>query len=141
MKIDIGDPSILFSEMGIYTQNDDFVNLFENSMGEPIDNNLDNKLDNNINKNDDIDEINEELEDMKEGFSSQKKRTEEFDKKLLEAKDIAKKSYKRNKIDNDDDLSYDDYMGKKKKNSFNKYNYFQRKAIFNKMRKGKGKNK
>ena len=26
MKIDIGDPSILFSEMGIYTQNDDFVN-------------------------------------------------------------------------------------------------------------------
>ena len=78
---------------------------------------------------------------MKEGFSSQKKRTEEFDKKLLEAKDIVKKSYERNKIENDNDLSYDDYMGKKKKNLFNKYNYFQRKAIFNKMRKGKGKNK
>ena len=80
---------------------------------------------------------------MREDFSSQRKRTEELDKLLLGAKNLANNNmqkYKRGQIEDDDnDISYDDYMPKKA--SFSKYNYFQRKAIFDKMRKGKAKGK
>ena len=114
-------------------------------MEEPNLENIDNK-NNNINKENkeggNDEELDEELEEMKEGFSSQKEKTEELDKMLLDAKNIAKenqKKYKRSQMENDDDLSYDDYMGKRKKSNWNKYNYFQRKAIFNKMRKGRAK--
>ena len=87
----------------------------------------------------------QELEEMKEGFSSQKERTEELDKMLLEAKDIAKnnmKKYKRSQMIDDDDLNNDDNnKNKKKKSKFDQYNYFQRRNIINKIRRGKAKKK
>ena len=135
------DSNIIIPENGIFAQNDDALNLFDPNMEEfNLDNMVNNENDNQ--NNDDLDDGNEELEEMKEGFSSQKERTEELDKMLLDAKQIAKdnsKKYKRSQIEGDNDLNYDDYMGKKKKSSWNKYNYFQRKAIFNKMRKRKKK--
>ena len=47
---------------------------------------------------------------------------------------------KKSQMDNVSD-SDDNSKGKKKKNNFSKYNYFQRKAIFKKMNKGRGKKK
>ena len=139
------DSNIIIPENGIYEENEDILNLFDINMEEPNLENIDNK-NNNINKENkeggNDEELDEELEEMKEGFSSQKEKTEELDKMLLDAKNIAKenqKKYKRSQMENDDDLSYDDYMGKRKKSNWNKYNYFQRKAIFNKMRKGRAK--
>ena len=139
------ESSIIIPENGIYAQNNEDINLFDSNIGELFDinsnnNNINNKQNNECLNDDDNEENNEELEEMKEGFSSQEKRTEELDKLLLDAKNLAKnKKYKRGEIDDDKDLS-DDYI-KPKKNSLKQYNYFQRKYIFNKMRKGKGKKK
>ncbi len=94
-----------------------------------------------------VDDDIQELEEMKEGFSSQKERTEELDKMLLEAKDIAKnnmKKYKRSQMIDDDDLNSDDNnnnKNKKVKSKFNQYNYFQRRNIINRIRRGKAKKK
>ena len=134
--------SIIIPENGIYGQNEEDMNLFDPNIDELFDinsNNNTNNINNNNNNDDNLDddENNDELEDMRQEFSSQKEKTEELDKLLLDAKNIAKnnnKKYKRSQMsDDDDDLSYDDYMGKKKKNSFNKYNFFQRRAIFNRI--------
>ena len=135
------ESKIIIPENGIYAQNEDIVNLFDNNMEEPNSENKDNNI-NNQEKNENSDDLEEELEEMKEGFSSQKAKTEELDKLLLDAKNIAKnnmRKYKRSQEENDDDISYDDYMGKKKKKSWGKYNFFQRKAIFQRMAKGKRK--
>jgi len=134
------DENIIIPENGIYAQNGDDLNLFDPDIEEFF-----NNSNNNNNKNgEEEDELNEELDEMKEGFSSQKEKREEMDKLLLDAKNIAKmnmKKYKRSQMDDDDD-DFDDndnVKAKKKKRNWGKYNYFQRKAIFNKIRKGRKK--
>ena len=134
------DDNIIIPENGIYAENGDELNLFDPDIEEFF-----NNSNNNNNKNgDEENEINEneELDEMKEGFSSQKEKREEMDKLLLDAKNIAKmnmKKYKRSQMDDDDDDIEDNFQAKKKKRNWGKYNYFQRKAIFNKIRKGRKK--
>ena len=131
------DENIIIPENGIYAENGDDLNLFDPDIEEFFNNsNISNK------NRDEEDELNEELDEMKEGFSSQKEKREEMDKMLLDAKNIAKmnmKKYKRSQMDDDDDDIGDNLKAKKKKKNWGKYNYFQRKAIFNKMRKGRKK--
>ena len=135
------DENIIIPENGIYAQNGDELNLFDPDMEEFFNNSNNNNKsgneENELNENE-----NEELDEMKEGFSSQKEKREEMDKLLLDAKNIAKmnmKKYKRSQMDDDDDDIDDNFKAKKKKRNWGKYNYFQRKAIFNKIRKGRKK--
>ena len=138
---------IIIPENGIYAQNDEDINLFDSFVGELFDdlsiNNVDkNKNVEDLNENDDLDE--KELDEMKQVFSSQEERTEEMDKMLLDAKNIAKmnmKKYKRSQMDDDEDDIDRNNQGKKKKTNWKKYNYFQQKHVFEKMNKGKGKGK
>ena len=95
-------------------------------------------------KEEEIKEENEELEEMEKEEESKKEEIEKIDENIRLAKEIAinnNKKHKRGKIDSDNDDDNDDSKSNKKKSSWDKYNYFQRKAIFGKMRKGKGKRK
>ena len=95
-------------------------------------------------KEEEIKEENEELEEMEKEEESKKEEIEKIDENIRLAKEIAinnNKKHKRGKIDSDNDDDNDDSKSMKKKSSWDKYNYFQRKAIFGKMRKGKGKRK
>ena len=123
-------------ENGIINANeDDNTILFEQDINNKI---IDNEK-NNLEENEE--EEDNELEEMKKDFFSQNERGEELDKTILEAKNIAKNNkFKINQRESDDDdATYDDYMGKKKKSRFDGLNYFQRKALFKKFRKGKKK--
>ena len=89
-------------------------------------------------------DILDELEEMKNDYSSQNEQKEILDNIISQAKDLAKKDmkkHKRSQIDSDDSDAQSENGNKKKKNNWNKYNYFQRKAIFNKINKGRFKKK
>ena len=88
-------------------------------------------------------DILDELEEMKNDYSSQNEQKEILDNIISQAKDLAKKDMKkrRSQIDSDDSDAQSENGNKKKKNNWNKYNYFQRKAIFNKINKGRFKKK
>ena len=85
------------------------------------------------------DEEDDELEEIKKDYSSQKEQKEILDNIISQAKDLAKKDmkkHKRSQIDSDSDEQNEGGSKKKKKN-WQKYNYFQRKAIFNRINKGR----
>ena len=86
--------------------------------------------------------IKEEEEEYEEKENEQQNEAKDIDEKfLLQAKEIAKnKNYKKSQISNVSNDS-DGNKGKKKKSSLDKYNYFQRKAIINKINKGRRKKK
>ncbi len=88
-------------------------------------------------------DILDELEEMKNDYSSQNEQKEILDNIISQAKDLAKKDMKkrRSQIDSDNSDAQSENGNKKKKNNWNKYNYFQRKAIFNKINKGRFKKK
>ena len=142
------DNDIQIPDNGIFLHNgEEDINLFDENIAALFEDNKINedKQDDGKGEMDFYDDDIQELEEMKEGFSSQKERTEELDKMLLEAKDIAKnnmKKYKRSQMIDDDDLNNDDNnKNKKKKSKFDQYNYFQRRNIINKIRRGKAKKK
>ena len=89
------------------------------------------------------DDIDEDILEENEKDSQNDKNENDEDLAVNQAREIAKnhkKNMKKSQMDNVSD-SDDNSKGKKKKNNFSKYNYFQRKAIFKKMNKGRGKKK
>ena len=127
---------------GILNANEDDNILFDQNIFDQDNNNI--ISDNNQKNNSEENEEDEELEEMKKDCSSKKERNEELDKAILEAKSIAKNNkFKKSQIESDDedDVTYNDYMQKKKKSSFSNLNYFQRKNLFKRFNKGKKKNK
>ena len=123
------EDNIIIPDSGVYNLNqDDFVDELDLYMIEG-NNNIEMK-----------DEEKEESIGEKE-INTQKEKSEDIfnEKYLNQAKELSKINNKK-KINSESDESQDS-NDKKKKDHFGKYNYFQRKKIFEKINKGKHKKK
>ena len=129
------DENIDIPDIGVFNFNEEDLELINEELYESKNSNEIKKIiKEEINEDDEL-----ELEEMKKDYSSQKEQNEILDNIISQAKDLAKKDmkkHKRSQIDSDSD-DLDDDGDKKKKKGWQKYNYFQRKAIFNKINKGR----
>ena len=123
------EDNIIIPDSGVYNLNqDDFVDELDLYMIEG-NNNIENK-----------DEEKEESIGEKEINTQKEKNEDIFNEKYLnQAKELSKINNKK-KINSESDESQDS-NDEKKKDRFGKYNYFQRKRIFEKINKGKHKKK
>ena len=130
------EENIDIPDIGVFNFNEEDLELINEELNESKSNNI-----SKIKKEEEIKEedILDELEEMKNDYSSQNEQKEILDNIISQAKDLAKKDMKkrRSQIDSDDSDAQSENGNKKKKNNWNKYNYFQRKAIFNKINKGR----
>ena len=144
-KKEENNEDIIIPENGVYALNEDDINYIDNDLlYEELSHSNNNGNDNNNTgrKNEDMDE-DLESEEIKKEYESQKEKIEKEESDYLkQAKEIAKnnKKFKRSQLDSDSD-DINEEKGKKKKNSLDKYNYFQKRAIWNKINKGKKKKK
>ena len=134
------EENIDIPDIGVFNFNEEDLELINEELNESKSNDI-----SKIKKEEEIKEedILDELEEMKNDYSSQNEQKEILDNIISQAKDLAKKDMKkrRSQIDSDDSDAQSENGNKKKKNNWNKYNYFQRKAIFNKINKGRFKKK
>ena len=134
------EENIDIPDIGVFNFNEEDLELINEELNESKSNDI-----SKIKKEEEIKEedILDELEEMKNDYSSQNEQKEILDNIISQAKDLAKKDMKkrRSQIDCDDSDAQSENGNKKKKNNWNKYNYFQRKAIFNKINKGRFKKK
>ena len=134
------EENIDIPDIGVFNFNEEDLDLINEELNESKSNDI-----SKIKKEEEIKEedILDELEEMKNDYSSQNEQKEILDNIISQAKDLAKKDMKkrRSQIDSDDSDAQSENGNKKKKNNWNKYNYFQRKAIFNKINKGRFKKK
>ena len=130
------EENIDIPDIGVFNFNEEDLELINEELNESKSNDI-----SKIKKEEEIKEedILDELEEMKNDYSSQNEQKEILDNIISQAKDLAKKDMKkrRSQIDSDDSDAQSENGNKKKKNNWNKYNYFQRKAIFNKINKGR----
>ena len=144
-KKEENNEDIIIPENGVYALNEDDINYIDNDLlYEELSHSNNNGNDNNNTgrKNEDMDE-DLESEEIKKEYESQKEKIDKEESDYLkQAKEIAKnnKKFKRSQLDSDSD-DINEGKGKKKKNSLDKYNYFQKRAIWNKINKGKKKKK
>ena len=134
------EENIDIPDIGVFNFNEEDLELINEELNESKSNDI-----SKIKKEEEIKEedILDELEEMKNDYSSQNEQKEILDNIISQAKDLAKKDMKkrRSQINSDDSDAQSENGNKKKKNNWNKYNYFQRKAIFNKINKGRFKKK
>ena len=134
------EENIDIPDIGVFNFNEEDLELINEELNESKSNDI-----SKIKKEEEIKEedILDELEEMKNDYSSQNEQKEILDNIISQAKDLAKKDMKkrRSQIDSDDSDAQSENGNKKKKNNWNKYNYFQRKAIWNKINKGRYKKK
>ncbi len=134
------EENIDIPDIGVFNFNEEDLELINEELNESKSNDI-----SKIKKEEEIKEedILDELEEMKNDYSSQNEQKEILDNIISQAKDLAKKDMKkrRSQIDSDNSDAQSENGNKKKKNNWNKYNYFQRKAIFNKINKGRFKKK
>ena len=144
---EIKDNDIFIPDNGVYNQEneEDYNNLFlfESINEEPNES----KKDENENKDKNEEKQKEEENIFEENEDDSNDYKNDIDENIVnQARELAKIDKKKGKkskknSENSESDDEDNSKNKKKKNKFSQYNYFQRKAIWNKINKGRAKKK